>query len=156
MQQNHQTHELQVEAFTPMLGEKRFFSIARKIVMNGDLNGGGRLFGGKALSWVDENAALFCMSQLGTRHIVTKKISEVIFNEPAELGDILEFLCRVREVGRTSITIECIAVTKKIDPKDTVRIIVQCDLVFVALNDKGRPAPHGFNMDKLNSPKFEF
>jgi acyl-CoA hydrolase len=124
--------------------------------MNEDLNGAGRLFGGKALSWVDENAALFCMSQLGTRNIVTKKISEVIFNEAAELGDILEFLCRVKAVGKTSITIECLAVTKKIDPKDTVRIIVQCDLVFVALNDKRRPAPHGFVLENLNNPNFQF
>jgi acyl-CoA hydrolase len=146
MPPQHQSVILHVEAYTPMIGENRFFSVAQKIVMNEDLNGANRLFGGKALCWVDETAALFCMHQLGTRKIVTKKISEVVFNEPADLGDILEFLCRVKHVGRTSLVVESLAVTKRIDPKDTVRVIVQCDLVFVSLNDKGHPAPHGFKL----------
>jgi acyl-CoA hydrolase len=133
-----------------------YFSMSRKIVMGADLNGAGRLFGGRLMEWVDENAALFCMAQMGTRQIVTKKISEVIFNQPADLGDVLEFLCRVKDAGRTSLTAECLVMTKRIAPADKQKLIVACDLVFVALGPDGRPAPHGYNAATAREPGFEF
>lgn len=122
-----------------------FTLISHRLIMTADLNAGGKLFGGKLLAWVDEAAALFCMVQLGTRHIVTKKISEVIFNEPAQPGDILEFHCRTKSIGRTSITVECVVPTKKISKDDVIRNIVHCELVFVAIDKNGRPVPHGIS-----------
>ena len=133
-----------------------YFSMSRKIVMGEDLNGAGRLFGGRLMEWVDENAALFCMTQMGTRQIVTKKISEVIFNEPADLGDVLEFLCRVKEAGRTSLTAQCRVMTKRIAKGDKRKLIVACDLVFVALGSDGRPTPHAYSAALADSPGFEF
>jgi|GEM_PF-409572 len=132
-----------------------YFAISRKLVMHEDLNAAGRLFGGRLMEWVDENAALFCMTQMGTRRIATKKISEVIFNQPADLGDVLDFLCRVKSVGRTSLTCECRVVTKRIADDDRQKLIVECDLVFVALDLNGRPAPHKYTPERVNAPGFE-
>ncbi|NBO37322.1 acyl-CoA thioesterase [bacterium] len=114
-----------------------------RLIMPGDLNAAGRLFGGRLMEWVDEIAALFCMTQLSRKQIVTKKISEVIFNEAADQKDVLEFLCRVKGVGRTSITIECLALTKILSPNDRCKLIVACDVVFVAIDEQGRPEAHG-------------
>lgn len=123
------------------LGE--FELITNRLIMTADLNAAGKLFGGRLMAWMDEAAALYCMTKMGTRQIVTKKISEVIFNEPAMLGDVLEFRCRIKTVGNTSLLVECIVATKQIeDSGNSERIITSCELVFVALDRNGRPVPH--------------
>ena len=55
--------------------EEKIVFRSRKMVMPGDLNGAGTLFGGRALSWVDEESAIFCVCQLGTHRVVTKVYS---------------------------------------------------------------------------------
>lgn len=122
---------------------KDFTLISNRLIMNADLNASGKLFGGQLMAWVDEAAALYCMMELRTKHIVTKKFSEVIFNEPAHNGDVLEFRCRTKSLGRTSMTIECIVPTKIIQAGEQCRVIVHCDVVFVAIDRNGRPVPHG-------------
>ncbi|MFZ9521486.1 MAG: acyl-CoA thioesterase [Silvanigrellaceae bacterium] len=129
---------------TVEIGDEKYMSMSLRLIMPGDLNAAGRLFGGRLMEWVDEIAALYCMSQLARKQIVTKKISEVIFNEPADLRDVLEFFCRIKNVGRTSVTIECLVMTKILSPGDRVKLIVACDLVFVSIDDQGRPEPHGY------------
>lgn len=126
------------------LGDQVYMPFGLKLIMTEDLNAAERLFGGKLLAWVDEYAALYCMNRLQTRQIVTKKISEVIFNEPAHLGDILKFLFRTKQVGTSSITTECLVTTMPIGKNDIERIVVRCDVVFVALDRNGRPIPHHY------------
>ena len=128
------------------LGGESYLATHRKLIMHEDLNAAGRLFGGRLMEWIDEAAALFCMTQIATRSIVTKKISEVIFNEPANLGDVLEFIFRVKGVGTTSVVIEAQTIAMAIAVDERQRTIVQCDIVFVCLGSNGRPAPHGFVM----------
>jgi acyl-CoA hydrolase len=123
---------------------KIYTATHRKLIMTEDLNAAGRLFGGRLMEWVDEAAALFCMTEIAWRAIVTKKISEVIFNEAANLGDVLEFVFRVRQAGHTSITIEALVIAIAITPEERKRVIVQCDLVFVSLDEHGKPRPHGY------------
>jgi len=121
-----------------------YTAVTSRLIMSEDLNAANTLFGGRLIQWVDEAAAIYVMDVLKTRHIVTKKISEVVYNEPTKLGDILEFLFRVKSVGTTSITVECVVHTKMIDKDDTLRIILHCDLVFVKIDKLGRPSPHFF------------
>lgn len=111
----------------------------RKIVMHADLNGASTLFGGRALSWIDEEAAVYAASKLNSSRIVTKKIGEVDFVSPALLGDIVEIGCELVRVGRTSITVSC--VIRNLSRK--TEIVRVKELVFVHLNEQGMPAPHG-------------
>ncbi len=122
-----------------------FHSVTNRLIMSGDLNAANTLFGGKLIQWVDEAASVFVMELLRTHHIVTKKISEVLYNEPTKIGDVLEFLYRVKNIGTTSLTIECIVRAKEIDHDDTLRVILNCDLVFVKIDKLGRPVPHHYS-----------
>jgi len=113
----------------------------RKLVKHGDLNPAGYLFGGTLLQWVDEALALYVMCQLQTKNVVTLKISESLFKHPVQLGDYLEFICSVKEFGKTSISVGCIVEIKDLKPGDERKQVFSCDAVFVHIVD-GKSAPH--------------
>lgn len=131
--------------------QQGYLRSTRHIVMYGDLNAAGTIFGGRLVSWIDEATAIYASCQMNARRIVTKKISELIFNQPAKLGDMLELWCLVTHRGRTSITISTV-VTRRSFSDDPGRIdtvssyehkpeaeICRCELVFVCVDEKGRP-----------------
>ena len=124
-----------------------FHCVNRRLIMQAHLNAAERLFGGMLMAWVDESAALFTMELIGSTRIVTKKISEVIFEEPAYPGDILEFRFRVGDIGRTSVTLECQVIARSLGDRGKDRLILGCDVVFVALDRNGRPSPHGLTLE---------
>ena len=111
----------------------------RKLIKPGDLNARGTLFGGQVLKWIDEEAAIFAICQLGERNIVTKAMSEINFVSSAKTGDIVEIGCELVQFGTTSVTIAC-----EVRNKDTKKTIIRVDkIVFVAVDEDGRPTPHG-------------
>ncbi len=115
----------------------RFFS--RKLIKPTDLNAHGTLFGGSVLSWVDEEAAIYVICQLGKGNIATKFMSEIDFVSSAKLGDIIEIGMQTVSFGKTSITVKC-----EVRHKFTLEPIIRIDkIVFVHLDENGRPAPHG-------------
>ena len=104
-----------------------------------DLNPNGTLFGGRLLSWIDEEAALFAFTQLENKHIVTKFISEINFMSSAKQGDIIELGMEVVKYGTTSLTLKC-----KARNKMTRETILTVDsIVVVNLDDENKPKPHG-------------
>lgn len=111
----------------------------RKLVKSEDLNGAGSLFGGRALAWIDEEAAIFAFCQLGANRLVTRAISEINFIAPAHLGDIIEIGCKVTNLGRTSITVSCVMRNKTTQQE----IVSAAAITFVNLDENGKSAPHG-------------
>ncbi len=104
-----------------------------------DLNARGTLFGGQLLKFIDEEAAIFAICQLGTNNIVTKLISEINFVSPVHLGDVIEFGMDTIAFGRTSMSFRC-----EVRNKATGKTIISIDrMVFVSVDDNGNPAPHG-------------
>jgi acyl-CoA hydrolase len=124
------------------------FMTYRKLVKPEDLNPANRLFGGRIMEWADEAAALYAMCQMKTTSIVTLKVSEILFKNPALVGDVLEFYCSRQATGETSMTIN-LTVRRKTIHKNPVQAqnaatILSCEFVFVAIDPStGRPAPHG-------------
>lgn len=115
----------------------KFFS--RRLVMPEHLNSANRLFGGRLLAWIDEEAYIFAKCQLKAANLVTRYISEISFVAPAMQDDILEFGLETVAVGRTSLTIAC-----QVRNKDTGKIILRVDkIVFVAVDRAGDPVEHG-------------
>jgi acyl-CoA hydrolase len=56
----------------------------RKWVRPEDLNANGSLFGGSLLRWIDEEATIYTILQLGNGRVVTKFISEINFVASAQ------------------------------------------------------------------------
>lgn len=111
----------------------------RKWVKPEDLNPNGTLFGGTLLRWIDEEAVIYAIVQLGNNNVVTKYISEINFVSSARTGDIIEMGIEATNFGRTSLTLRC-EVRNKITRKTILSIE---KLVFVNLDEHGTPTPHG-------------
>jgi len=115
----------------------------RKWIKPEDLNPNGTLFGGTLLRWIDEEAVIYAIIQLGNPHIVTKYISEINFVSSAVQGDIIEMGIEAINFGRTSLTMRC-----EVRNKITKKTILSIDkLVFVNLDKDGTPTPH--NKDEI-------
>ena len=111
----------------------------RKWVKPEDLNAHGTLFGGRLLSWIDEEAAIYTIVQLGTNGCVTKYMSEINFINSAKQGDIIELGIKATSFGNTSITLTC-EVRNKISHKTILTID---KIVFVSVDENGKPVKHG-------------
>ena len=112
----------------------------RKWVKPEDLNANGNLFGGSLLRWIDEEAAIYAIIQLGNYSVVTKFISEIEFQASAEQGDLIEMGLRATHFGRTSLTMR--AAVRNMITRKTILTIEK--IVFVNIRPDGRPAPHGY------------
>jgi acyl-CoA hydrolase len=111
----------------------------RRWIKPEDLNPNGSLFGGRLLSWIDEECAIYAMIQLQNQRIVTKLMSEINFVSSAKQGEIIEMGIVATHFGRTSITMRC-----EVRNKMTKQTILSIDkIVFVNLGEDGKPAPHG-------------
>lgn len=111
----------------------------RKWVKPEDLNANGSLFGGKLLSWIDEEAALYTIIQFENNRVVTKYMSEINFMSSAKQGDIVEIGMDVIKFGKTSIVLKC-----EVRNKMTHETIITIDnITMVNLGSDGKPSPHG-------------
>jgi acyl-CoA hydrolase len=112
----------------------------RKWVRPEDLNANGTLFGGSLLKWIDEEATIYAILQLGNRRVVTKLISEINFVASAIEGDLVEMGLVATKFGNTSITMRA-----EVRNMVTRKSILTVDrIVFVGLDNQGRPTPHGY------------
>ncbi|AXE54159.1 acyl-CoA thioesterase [Aurantimicrobium sp. MWH-Uga1] len=112
----------------------------RKWVRPEDLNANGTLFGGSLLKWIDEEATIYAILQLGNRRVVTKIISEINFVASAIEGDLIEMGLIATKFGTTSITMRA-EVRNMITRKS---ILTVDHIVFVGLGQDGKPTPHGY------------
>ena len=123
---------------TPDPGQINFYT--RKWIRPEDLNANGTLFGGSLLRWIDEEATIYAIVQLGNPRVVTKFISEIDFVASARQGDLVEMGLRATAFGRTSVTMR--AHVRNMVTRAAILTIEK--IVFVSLDDAGRPVPHGF------------
>ncbi|MFH8249080.1 acyl-CoA thioesterase [Microbacterium sp. B2969] len=113
---------------------------SRRWVRPEDLNANGTLFGGSLLRWIDEEAAIYAILQLGNARAVTKYMSEIDFVSSARQGDLIELGIRATAFGRTSLTMR--AEVRNMITRD--RILTIDRIVFVSLDAEGRPLAHGY------------
>jgi acyl-CoA hydrolase len=113
----------------------------RKWVRPEDLNANGTLFGGSLLKWIDEEAAIYAIIQLGNGRAVTKYISEINFVSSAVKGDLIEMGLTATRFGRTSLTMR--AEVRNMITRQSILTIEE--IVFVNLGVEGKPEPHGYD-----------
>jgi acyl-CoA hydrolase len=117
------------------------------------LNAHGTLFGGSLLKWIDEEATIYAIVQLGNSHVVTKYMSEIDFVSSARQGDVIEMGLRATAFGRTSLTMR--AEVRNMITRKTILSIER--VVFVGLDASGAPVAHGYtdityDRDRLATP----
>ena len=110
----------------------------------------GNLFGGTMLAWLDEAGAAFACQVCDTPRMVTKKISEVVFNKPVRPGQIIKIYGEVRTVGDTSVTIHLEARRHSVY-NGSQRTVLTTDMTFVRIDGDGESIPVG---DKVKT-KFQ-
>jgi acyl-CoA thioesterase YciA len=113
---------------------------SRKWVRPEDLNANGTLFGGSLLRWIDEEATIYAILQLGNGRVVTKYMSEINFVSSASQGDLIEMGLLATSFGTTSLTMRA-----EVRNMITRKSILTIDkIVFVSLDAQGVPKPHGY------------
>jgi acyl-CoA thioesterase YciA len=127
----------------------------RKWVRPEDLNANGTLFGGSLLKWIDEEAAIYAILQLGNGRAVTKYISEINFVSSAVQGDLIEMGLTATRFGRTSMAMR--AEVRNMITRQSILTIEE--IVFVNLDQAGNPKPHGYagityNRDRIPTHQF--
>jgi acyl-CoA hydrolase len=113
----------------------------RKWVRPEDLNANETLFGGSLLRWIDEEATIYAIIQLGNQNVVTKYMSEIDFVSSSRQGEVIEMGLRATAFGRTSLTMR--AEVRNMITRHRVLVIEK--IVFVNLDAGGLPAPHGYH-----------
>ncbi|AMM22570.1 acyl-CoA thioesterase [Frondihabitans sp. PAMC 28766] len=112
----------------------------RKWVRPEDLNANGSLFGGSLLRWIDEEAAIYAILQLGNGFVVTKYMSEINFVSSAKQGDLIEMGLRATNFGRTSLSMR--AEVRNMVTRQSILTVDK--IVMVNLSPEGVPLPHGY------------
>ncbi|MEN9751037.1 MAG: hypothetical protein RLZZ600_84 [Actinomycetota bacterium] len=123
----------------------------RKWVRPEDLNANGTLFGGSLLKWIDEEATIYAIVQMGNRRVVTKLMSEINFVASARQGDIIEMGLVATRWGATSLTMRC----EVRNMVTRTNILTVDKIIFVNLGEDGRPAPHGYTDVTTTRDRFD-
>lgn len=103
-----------------------------------DINGEGRLFGGKLVSWIDEVAGTVAKRHTGTK-VTTASIDNLQFKNAAYLNDLVVIIGHLTYVGRTSMEVRVDSYVE--DLEGYRRPINRAFLTMVALDDNQKPTP---------------
>tara|TARA_A100001011_G_scaffold260725_1_gene269226 strand:- start:2617 stop:3027 length:411 start_codon:yes stop_codon:yes gene_type:complete len=100
----------------------------------------GNLFGGTMLAWLDEAGAIFACEACDSPRMVTKSISEVVFEKPVRPGQIIKIYGEVIRVGNTSITLRLEARRHSVY-NGSQRKVLSTDMTFVRIDGDGEAIP---------------
>ena len=108
-----------------------------ELVLPGDTNALGTIFGGKVMQWIDIAASV-----AGMRHsagnVVTASIDGLTFLTPIHLGEVVRLQAQVNFVGKTSMEIG-VRVEAENPRTATRRYTTKAYLTFVAIDADGTP-----------------
>lgn len=106
------------------------------LVMNFDLNGAGRLFGGRLLQWIDEVAGIVAKRH-SESNIITASIDNLQFKAGAYVNDTVVIVGRVTYVGNSSMEVRLDSYVE--DMYNVRRPINRAYFVMVALDEDEKP-----------------
>jgi acyl-CoA hydrolase len=109
-----------------------------EIIMPSHVNGTNRLFGGQLMAWIDIVAAVEARRHT-LRHVITVAVDNLTFLGPAFLDETVRLDAEVTWTGTTSLEVRVDSFVESLAGKE--RMINRAYLVFVALDEEGRPVP---------------
>jgi acyl-CoA thioesterase YciA len=116
------------------------------VMMPRDTNPHGTIFGGVILSYLDQAGAIGARHEVMRRggpppFVVTVAMNRVEFHKPVLVGDVVRFLTRMVNIGRTSITMH---VGVEVERGTEVLQVTEAEVVYVGINptaSERRPVP---------------
>ncbi len=105
-----------------------------RLVLPGDLNQYGFLFGGRLLAWIDEASWIAASLDFPHCQFVTVAMDTVEFHYSVRDGTILRISCEREKQGTTSTTYQ----VKVVDEKAGRQPIFSTRVTFVSVDDEGR------------------
>ena len=114
-------------------------TVMSELMMPNHANIMGNVFGGVILSLVDRIAAV-CAIRHAKRQCVTVSVDKVDFKEPIHVGELITAFGRVNFAGKTSMEVGVRVVAENVMTGEQ-RHTNSCYVTYVALDDKGEPAP---------------
>ena len=123
------------------------------IVMPSHVNGSNRLFGGQLMSWIDVTAAVEARRHTH-RQVTTVAVDNLRFLGPAFLDEIVRLDASVTWTGRTSLEVRVDSFVESLEGYE--RLINRAYLVFVALDNEGKPAPFPAFVPSTEEEKLEW
>ncbi len=106
--------------------------------MPNDTNPHGTLSGGRLMHWIDIAGAMSAMRHARCK-VVTVAMDDVVFRAPVPVGFVAHLNAQVTCVGRTSMEVKVEVCGENPITGDTCHTTT-AHLVFVAVDDNGRPA----------------
>jgi acyl-CoA hydrolase len=106
------------------------------MVMPQDINGYGRLFGGKLMQWIDIMAGIVSKRHAETE-ITTVAVDNLYFKHGAYLNDMIVLSGKVTYVGKTSVEVRVDTYREELD--GTRRMINRAYVVMVGIDQEGKP-----------------
>jgi len=103
-----------------------------------DVNFGGKVHGGAVMKWIDQ-AGYTCAAGWSGTYCVTVYLGALHFLGPVRVGELVELRALVVRTGRTSMDI-AIDLYAGAPTSTTRRRTGHCVIVFVALDEEGKPA----------------
>jgi len=114
-------------------------TVMARAMLPSDANPWGNVHGGEIMKLIDSCAGAAAQRHARSR-VVTARIDELSFVAPVVVGDLVTAKASVNEVGRTSMEVG-VRVEAENTLTGTVVHVASAYLVFVAIDERGRPIP---------------
>ena len=113
-----------------------------EIVMPGDANIHGTLFGGKMMQWIDTVAAIAASRHAGL--CVTASVDSLQFKKPVRVGDIVTLKAAVNRAWESSMEVGVRVCSERIRDahKCNRQLVCRAYLTFVTVNEQGKRVYH--------------
>lgn len=118
----------------------------RTIAMPADTNANGDIFGGWILSQMDLAGSVIATQKAKTR-VATVGIEAMSFHKPIFVGDEISCYCRVKKIGRTSISIH-VETWARARLGENAHKVTEGTFTYVAIDAGRKPIPVIRNQDK--------
>jgi acyl-CoA thioesterase YciA len=110
----------------------------RVLMMPRDTNHQGTIFGGIILAHIDQ-AGYIEARKHGLHRWVTASVDRVDFKAPVFVGEVVEFKTRTIRLGTTSVTVQVVVDSERMD--GAWAHVTEAQLTMVAVDESGRSIP---------------
>ncbi len=107
-----------------------------QMILSADINGSGRLFGGRLMEWIDIVAAVAARRHSG-KNVTTICIDNLNFKSAVFINDIIVLIAKITYVGKTSMEVSVETYIE--DESSENKLVNKAHLVMVAIDDNDRP-----------------